>query len=174
MPVQDLRLLPQGSRVFVDTNIFDYHFRGKSVTCTAFMTRIANDEVSAFVNTQVLSDLLHKMMLAEAATKGFCRFGAKYLRRWLAANRAQAVNLTDCQTQFEATLALGLKVIRISKKTLVETKVERTTQGLMTGDSIHLGNMNRHVPPVSDIATYDGDFAHIATVNVWSPTDVIP
>ena len=174
MPVQDLRLIPNDSRVFVDTNIFHYHFRGKSVTCTAFMTRIANDEVSAFVNTQVLSDLLHKLMLAEAASKGLCKFGATHLKQWLAKNRTLAPNLTEYQTAFENTLALGLKVMRISKKTLVETKTERATQGLMTGDSLHLGNMNRHTPPLLDIATYDGDFAHIAALNVWKPMDVIP
>ena len=173
MPVHDLRSLPQGSRVFVDTNIFCYHFSGQSVTCSAFVDRIARDEVSAFVNTQVLSDLLHKMMLAEAFTKKYCGFGANHLRKWLAANRASAGNLTSYQTQFEATLALGLKVIRISKKTLIETKEERARQGLMTGDSIHLGNMNRHAPPIRDIATYDGAFSHIADINVWAPTDVI-
>ena len=173
MPIMDLRLLPTDSRVFVDTNIFDYHFRGKSITCTAFMNRVALDEVTAFVNTQVLSDLLHKMMLAEAATKGYCRYGATHLKAWLAANRQMAGNLTDYQTAFENTLALGLKVIRISKQLLVDTKSERTAFSLMTGDSLHLGNMNRHTPQIVDIATRDGDFAHIPTLNVWQPMDVI-
>ena len=174
MPVMDLRLLPGGARVFVDTNIFDYHFRGKSITCTAFMNRIALRELTAYVNTQVLSDLLHKMMLAEAATKGYCKFGAKHLRKWLAANRPLAATLTDYQTEFESTLALGLKVMRISKNILVDTKNERAAHGLMTGDSLHLGNMNRHDPIIQDIATYDGDFLHIPNLNVWSPMDVTP
>jgi len=61
----DLATLPFGTSVFVDTIIFDLHFRNKSATCTAFVERIARGEISAFVNTQVLSDLLHKLMLAE-------------------------------------------------------------------------------------------------------------
>jgi predicted nucleic acid-binding protein len=166
--------MPAGTQVFIDTNIFVYHFYGKSVTCTAFMGRIASGEVIAYVNTQVLSDLLHKMMIAEAARKGYCRYGAKYLKQWLAANRNTTGTLTDYQTEFENTLALGLNVLDISKKVLVDTKQERATYGLMTGDSLHLGNMNRHKPILQDIATYDGDFEHIAGVNVWKPVDVVP
>ena len=173
MPVQDLSLIAAGSRVFVDTNIFDYHFRSKSITCTAFLERIALKELTGYVNTQVLSDLLHKMMLAEASTKGYCKFGAKHLRKWLASNRHLAGTLTECQSEFENILTLGLKVLRVSEKLLVETKAERNTHGLMTGDSLHLGNMNRHVPLIKDIATYDGDFGHIPGLVVWRPMDVI-
>jgi predicted nucleic acid-binding protein len=61
----DLASLPAGTSIFVDTNIFSLHFQGRSVTCSAFITRIAQGEIIAYVNTQVLSDLLHKLMLAE-------------------------------------------------------------------------------------------------------------
>lgn len=171
----DLATLPRDSNVFVDTNIFDLHYQGRSATCSAFLNRIAAGEVTAYVNTQVLSDLLHKLMLAEACAKAFipARSAAR-LRQWLAANRALAVNLTDCQTQFENTLAIGLKVLRITKRILVETRTERADFGLMTGDSIHLGNMYRHSAPLANIVTYDGDFAHVPGLNVWQPMDVTP
>jgi hypothetical protein len=53
-------------------------------------------------------------------------------------------------------------------------KMERTTHGLMTGDSLHLGNMNRHRVPLRDIVTHDGDFAHVLSLIVWEPMDVVP
>ena len=62
----DLALLPAGASVFVDTNIFDLHFQGKSLTCTNFFSRILDMEFDAYVNVQVLADLLHKLMTAEA------------------------------------------------------------------------------------------------------------
>jgi predicted nucleic acid-binding protein len=173
--VPDLAALPTGTRVFVDTNIFDLDYRGKSATCSAFITRVARGEVVAYVNTQVLSDLLHKLMLAEAYAKGFVtRRQASALKTRLQANRALAAGLTDYQTQFENTLAIGLRVLRISRGLLIETKVERATHGLMTGDSLHLGNMNRHATPLRDILTYDSDFVHIPDLTVWEPMDVIP
>lgn len=170
----DLAVLPVGARVFVDTNIFDLHYRGKSATCSAFITRVARGEVVAYVNTQVLSDLLHKLMLAEAYTKGLItRRQASALKACFKADRTLATGLTEYQTQFENTLAIGLRVLRISRGLLIETKVERATHGLMTGDSLHLGNMNRHATPLRDIVTYDSDFAHISGLTVWEPVDVI-
>jgi len=171
----DLATLPRDASVFVDTNIFDLHYQGRSATCSAFMARVASGEVTAYVNTQVLSDLLHKLMLAEACFKGYiAKRRALELKQWLSANRALATNLTDCQTQFENTLRIGLKVLRITKTILVETKTERAAFGLMTGDSIHLGNMNRHSVPLADIVTHDGDFTHVTGLNVWQPMDVTP
>ena len=170
----DIALLPGRSRVFVDTNIFDLYFRGRSVTCTAFINRVAAGEVTAYVNTQVLSDLLHKLMLAEAYHKKIIkRARATELKKALSKNRAIAVALIDYQTSFENVLAIGIKVLRITRKLLVDTWDERRNHALMTGDSLHLGNMNRHNVPIHDIATNDGDFAHIPGVALWKPEDVI-
>ena len=69
----DLSVLPDGIKVFVDTNIFHYHLKGESMSCTNFIIRIAKREIEAYVNTQVLSDLLHKLMITEAIAKG-CMF----------------------------------------------------------------------------------------------------
>ena len=171
----DLASLPSESHVFVDTNIFYYHFQAKSVTCTAFFNRIASDEVVAYVNSEVLSDLMHKLMLAEAVSKGLIpRPAASLLKKYLAANRLSLASMSDHQAQFENTLAIGLRVLRVTKRLLVDTKAERVAHDLMATDSLHLGNMNRHRLPIRDIATNDEDFSRIPSVRAWEPFDVIP
>ena len=170
----DLTILPDGAHVFVDTNIFYFHFQGKSATCTAFFNRIADGEVTAYVNTEVLSDLIHKLMLAEACAKGIIRKqNACALKSYIASDRTCVAYMPDHQSQFEDTLGMGLKVLPVTKKLLVETKLERTTHGLMTNDSLHLGTMIRGAATVSNIATHDGDFIHIPDITVWRPADVI-
>jgi predicted nucleic acid-binding protein len=170
----DLITLPEGTSVFVDTIIFDLHFRNKSATCTTFIERITRGEISAYVNTQVLSDLLHKLMLAEAVLKGFIpERKAQYLRNKLKTDRTITGNLSDYQMQFESTLSIGLKIFNVTGKLLKDSKKERLTYGLMVGDSLHLCNMNRCSTPIHDIVTYDGDFAHITGLSVWRPMDVI-
>ena len=170
----DLASLPAGTSIFVDTNIFSLHFQGRSVTCSAFINRIAQGEIIAYVNTQVLSDLLHKLMLAEACAKKFIgKQSAAQLKALLKSNRSVARGLVNYQTQFENTLSIGLKVLRITRSLLVKTKIERCNHGLMTGDSLHVGNMNHHPIQIRDIATYDGDFVHISSITVWGPLDVI-
>jgi predicted nucleic acid-binding protein len=179
--MRDLALLPAGASVFVDTNIFYLHFQLRSLTCTNFFSRVENKEIDAYVNTQVLSDLLHKLMIAEAFNKHCTTLpkpSAPKLKKYLNQQRGTPIPLGQYQAQFEDAVAMGLKVLPINEKLLVETKTERTIYYLMTGDSLHLGCMNRRTvkrkkAPLSDIVTYDGDFAHIPGVTVWAPQDVI-
>ncbi len=175
----DLADLPAGSRVFVDTNIFDLAYRAASLSCVAFLERVARGEVAAYVNVQVLSDLLHKLMLAEAVQKGYISTrNAQKLKEKLKNNRALATMLVEYQQQFEQTLAIGLRVLSINEQLLIDTHKERSTYGLMTGDSLHLGTMNRcrerrRVAPIRDLVTQDGDFAHITDLTIWEPSDVV-
>src|SRR6266568_1463493 len=160
----DLATLPRGTSVFVDTNIFHFHFQNKSPSCTAFLNRIAFGDVIAFVNTQVLSDLLHKLMFAEAiARQCVGSTNPQELKKYLKKQRGQENPLKDYQQQFEAIIAIGLHVLPITENLLVDTKVEREQYYLMTGDSLHLGTMNRRKikrrkVPLQDIVTSDADF----------------
>jgi predicted nucleic acid-binding protein len=182
MPEQDLNDVPDGSSLFVDTNIFHFAFQGKSRACADFIGRVARGEVEAYVNIQVLSDLLHQLMMAEARQKGCIgnkSSNPQELKKYLKDCRSKKLvyPLTDYQTQFESLISLGLRVLPIDERLLITTKAQREQYYLMTGDSLHLGTMtrrkvNRRPSPLQDIATYDGDFAHIAGVTVWKPMDI--
>ena len=174
----DLNDLPNGKRVFVDTNIFDYALSARSPSCASFLARVATREVKAYVNTQVLSDLIHKLMIKEAFAKSLIsRATAVKLKECFKQDRATAAQLVDYQQQIEELLSIGLRVVPITTKLLIETKIERATYALLTGDSIHVGTMNRcqvnrQSAPLCDIVTNDEDFALIAGVTVWKPPDV--
>ncbi|MHB8599922.1 MAG: type II toxin-antitoxin system VapC family toxin [Ktedonobacteraceae bacterium] len=178
----DLLDIPDGTSVFVDTNIFHFHFQNKSRACTAFLNRIIRGDVEAYVNTQVLSDLLHKLMMTNAIEKGCIREGTnpqplKNYLRWLHLHPEENSLLTDYQQQFEFILSVRVRVLPINEQLLIATKMERQTFFLMTGDSIHLGTMNRRTinrqnVPLQHIATHDGDFEHIPGITVWRPMDI--
>jgi predicted nucleic acid-binding protein len=145
------------------------------VSCSAFVTRIAQGDLFAYVNLQVLSDLLHKLMLVEAMTKGMiAKLSAAQLKQRLQGNRSLAKQLVDYQRQFEDSLRIGFKVLPLNRRLLVTTKTERANYGLLTGDSLHLGCMNRRQPALSHIATQDADFQHIPGITRWTPMDVVP
>ncbi|MBU0678458.1 MAG: hypothetical protein KJ626_10105 [Verrucomicrobia bacterium] len=175
MAVLDLANLPSGTRVFVDTNIFTLYFANMSATCNAFIQRVQAADIHAFVNSRVMLDLLHKLMLAEAFARGLVKPGtagqaqAWRVEKWLSKDRTRGALLTNYQGQFEAVFSLGVGLLRTSKKTLVESKTERMAHGLMAGDSIHVGCMARHKPPIADIVTCDGGFDHIPGITIWKP-----
>ena len=180
MAVLDLADIPDGTRVFVDTNIFVYHFLGKSVSCTSFVNRVARRDIQAFVNSRVMLDLLHKLMLADAIAMGVNIVGMDgdtrpwKLERWLSKDRSRGALLMGYQSHFEAAFSMGIDLIRTTKDLLIETRHERLTFGLMAGDSVHMGCMLRYAPPIVDIATNDDGFAHVPTVTIWKPVDVVP
>lgn len=173
----DLNDLPKGTRVFVDTNIFDYALSGKSRSCASFLERVALREVRAYVNTQVLSDTMHKLMIKEAFAKRLItKATAGYLKECITQDRTKAAQLVEYQQQFEDLLSIGLRVVPITTRLLIETKTERAVNALMTSDSIHLGTMKRcqvngRDAPLADIVTNDADFALIAGITVWRPQD---
>ncbi len=173
--INNLNQLPEHSHVFIDTNIFYLHLRGKSKSCTEFLEKVNLGSFLAYVNFQVLSDLLHKLMLAEAYQKGFIsRLSATHLKAQLEKNRGLTRQLTHYQTPLAELLQLpSLMVLPMEPSLLLSTKQERDEYGLMTTDSLHLGSMNRHSPPLTNLVTYDSDFEHIVGLTIWKPMDVV-
>lgn len=157
----------------MDTNIFDLYYRGKSDSCKRFLHRVQKGEVTAYVNLLVLTDLNHKLMLAEAYQKGYInRLNAAHLKDQLEKNRSLMQYLVTHQTHLEEVLTL-VKILPLDSQLLVDTQQERQDYGLMTTDSLHLGSMNRHSPPLTNLVTYDSDFEHIAGLTIWKPMDVV-
>lgn len=169
----DLATLPSGTKVFVDTMIFDFHFRGKSVECARLINRIATGDIEAYVNTHVLSELLHKLMLADAVTQ-LNKKGAKQLKKHLSTHPTDAAQLTSYHGQFLAVLQLGIKRLQVTEKLMKDSKVHRDSCGLMVTDSFHYGCMCRANVALTNLVTHDQDFNNVPGLTVWKPLDVLP
>ena len=64
--------IPTGETVFIDANIFYYHFvslPGLSIACKHFLHRVEQGEITGMTATAVLAEAQHKVMLAEAVQK---------------------------------------------------------------------------------------------------------
>ena len=61
--------IPTGTRVFVDSNIFIYHFLGISESCTSFLSRAESQDIVAYTSTIVLAEVLHRLMIAEVVER---------------------------------------------------------------------------------------------------------
>ena len=67
MSLADIR---DGNCVFIDANIFIYHFGGRSLDCKALLERCARRELLGYTSTPILAEVLHRRMVAEAIAKG--------------------------------------------------------------------------------------------------------
>ncbi|MBM2832908.1 MAG: PilT-like protein [Candidatus Brocadiaceae bacterium] len=68
MKLNDLKA---GENVFIDANIFIYSFGAQSVECRELLLRCAKKELTGYTSTSVISEVLHRLMVAEALQKGF-------------------------------------------------------------------------------------------------------
>ena len=81
MLVQALPAVPGNSVVFIDANIFIYGLSGRSGQCHQLLERCLREEVTGITLFETLSEVTHRLMVAEALGKGLIgRGGAKALR----------------------------------------------------------------------------------------------
>ena len=165
LPLTDLQA---GRRVFIDANIFIYHFTGLSQECSSFLERCERGDLWGVTAVHVMLEVLHRLMMIEAVTKGLVAPGnvAKKLR-----NRPDVVKqLTNYQTQTEMILEIGIKVMNLTADSLKISHPYRHRYGLLVNDSLIAGAMETE--GISDIATADPDFTRVEGLHVYSPLDL--
>jgi len=95
--------------IFIDANIFIYHFTGLSQECSSFLERCERGGLWGVTAVHILLEVLHRLMMIEAVARGVVTSGnvAKKLRKRLNVVK----QLADCQTQTEAILEMGIEVV---------------------------------------------------------------
>jgi predicted nucleic acid-binding protein len=164
----DIKLLPAGVAVLVDSNIFLYHLGNLSPECTELLERIARGEIEACVTTVILAEVLHRRMTAEAVAKGLVSPGQPLKK--LKAQPQIVAALTDYILDLEKLLKLPWL---ITEATIADIKAShglRRAHGLLVNDSINLACATRL--GIDNIVTHDADFARVPSLTVWEPTDV--
>jgi predicted nucleic acid-binding protein len=62
--------LPTGARAVIDANIFVYAFRERSAQCEGLLARCRAQEVFGVTTLEVVNEVCHRLMLAEAVEEG--------------------------------------------------------------------------------------------------------
>ncbi|MDX2041212.1 MAG: PIN domain-containing protein [Acidobacteriota bacterium] len=164
----DIKLLPDGADVLVDSNIFLYHLGNLSPECTKLLERIARGEIKAYITTVILTEVLHRRMMAEAVAKGLVSSGQPLKK--LKAQPHIVAALTDYIIDLEKLLKLPWVITEVTTTDIKASHALRRTHGLLVNDSINLACALRL--GVANIVTHDADFARVSSLTVWEPTDV--
>lgn len=164
----DIKSLPAGEDVLIDTNIIIYHLSNLSSECQEFLRRIARSELNGFVTTVILAELLHRRMMAEALMKGLISPGQPVKK--LKAQSHLIQQLTDYITDVETLLRLPLKVVEVTVGDIQSSHSLRASHGLFVNDSINLACALRL--GITNIVTHDADFNRVPNLLVWEPSDI--
>jgi predicted nucleic acid-binding protein len=163
-----LKDIPQGIEIFIDANIFIYHFTGNSAECSEVLARCENGELNGVTSAIVAAEVMHRMMLAEASLKKLAR--APQIVKKLKERPEIVCRLADYFVAVQAIFEIGIKVYPMTPELILNSQAIRSRYGLMVNDSLIAATM-RDIG-VEAIATNDDGFSRVDWIKVYKPGDL--
>ena len=160
--------LLDGDSVFVDANIFIYHFGGHSPQCKAFLERCARRELRGYTSTTTLAEVLHRLMVAEAVMKGLVT--AKRAVRKLGETPDMVKQLIQYQENVDKISQMNITILTLTSEIVQASAEVRKKEGVLTNDSLVVACMRTH--GIRKLASANGDFDQVSGIEVYKPTDL--
>jgi predicted nucleic acid-binding protein len=165
----NLNDLLRGSLIFIDANIFIYHFTGLSIECRSLLERVERKEVRALTGAHTVLEVLHRMMMIEAASKSLITPGqpAKKLKQ----NPEVIRKIGDYNRCPDEIRRIGARILPVTSKQIRDSESMRANFGLMTNDSVTAAMMfNRGI---IYLASLDSDLSRVPGLVLCRPTDLL-
>lgn len=163
-----LNELKTGENVFIDANIFIYNFCAQSAECREFLIRCAKKELTGYTSTLVISEVLHRLMVAEALQKGL--INEKYSVKQLKEKPEIVKTLSTYNYDVKKILEMNISILELTKEYLNDSEKIRKEEGLLVNDSIIIASMR--VLGFANLATNDNDFDRIKWLRIYKPSDI--
>src|SRR5206468_12934060 len=149
--------LRRGDAVFLDANIFIYHFAPDPALgppCSQLLQRIENQELLGFTSLHLLPEVAHKLMTTEAnARLGWPFAGmANRLRR----HPAEVHKLTGHRLAIGRIAHSRVQILPFAVGQLLAAAAASQQYGLLTNDALTVAVLQTN--GLSKIASHDGDF----------------
>ena len=162
--------IEEGSAVFIDANVFIYHFVGASPECTALLRRCETNEVQGSTSALVLAEVSHRLMMIEAVESGLVPAG-NVVRKLV--RRPDVVRqLATHEASIQAIPAMRIEITAVTEATILLSLRHQRRYGLLTNDSLIVASMQQQ--GVTFLATADRRLAIVDEIELLVPADLIP
>jgi predicted nucleic acid-binding protein len=157
-----------GSEIFVDSNIFIYHFTGVSDECSDFLSRCEREELIGMTSVNVILEVLHRLMMVEAVSKNIVK--PPNIVKKLSKSPQKIRRLNEYFVNTEKIQDMGIGIKPLIFETIIKSHVVRLASGLMVNDSVIIASMKKE--GVKLLATNDKAFEKLDEIDVYSPEDI--
>lgn len=160
--------IPAKSPVYIDANIFIYHFTGVSQEATIFLERCESGDLDAYTGCLVVLEVMHRLMIIEARMKGL-PIGSSPARQ-LAAQPDFAKSLHEYNYHVSRIPEIGVTILDLPSRFASRSFEFRHRYGLLTNDSVIALEMadNR----LSWLASADRGFDRVPHIRRAAPADL--
>ena len=168
MASSSLAEIPDGTSVFIDANVFIYHFSGPtplSTACSAFLQRVEDGLLRGLTSTVVLIEVLHRLMVLEAVNAFLLQ--PREAMRYLKEHPQQAKTLVAHQGVPEQVRRTGIEVVAVGFDEIERSHEVKQRYGFLTNDAVVLATMER--AGITTLASNDLDFERVETISLYRP-----
>jgi predicted nucleic acid-binding protein len=156
------------STVFIDANIFIYHFIGASDESSFFLSQCESGVYKGITSANVILEVLHRLMMVEAVHKRLVH--PPNLVNKLKKHPGKIKQLHDYFTNTQKIEQMGIIIKPVSAMTILKSQIYRSRYGLMVNDSLIVTIMEEEA--ISCLATHDKDFDSLTNIKVFNPQDI--
>ncbi|MCL4537102.1 MAG: type II toxin-antitoxin system VapC family toxin [Nitrospirae bacterium] len=164
----NLSTIESGTEIFIDANIFIYHFTGASNECSEFLSRCEQGDIHGLTSVNVILEVLHRLMMIEAVRKKLA--APPNIVKKLQKQPAKIKLLNEYFINTKKIIDIGIEVNPISMETVFISQSTRLAHGLMVNDSLIIANMQEL--GINSLATNDKKLGEIEELFVYTPSDV--
>ena len=157
-----------GSEVFIDADIFIYHFTGVSEECGDFLNRCEQGDLTAITSVNVIVEVLQRLMMVEAVKKNLVKPPNIVRKLNESPEKTKALNEYFVNTQ--KINEMGIEIRPVTLATVIKSHMVRMTYGLMVNDSIIAASMQEE--GLRLLATNDTGFEKVDYIVVCRPENV--
>jgi predicted nucleic acid-binding protein len=167
MPTSGLTAIPAGANLLLDANVLVYALAGLSAQCVELLRRCDIEDVYGFTTVEIVNEVTHRLMVAEALAKGVIQRPAAGA---LKGRKAAIRSLGDYWAQAQRLLDSNLLILDLDEPRVRIAQRVQSQHGLLTTDStfaaaaLELG--------IDRLASNDADFLDTPGLTVHRPTDL--
>jgi predicted nucleic acid-binding protein len=160
--------IPDGAEVFLDANIFVYHFCSEpqyGPDSRNLLDRVSRNRLQGFTASDVLNDVAHRVMTVEAANKyGWPMTGIAYK---LQKHPDELKSLTWYRQAIDEVIQIGIQVLSVDAAHVVAAASLSQQFGLLSGDALIAAVMQAN--GLTNIASNDADFDRVPWITHFAP-----
>jgi len=160
--------IEDGCYIFVDANVFVYHFAKKSrfnAASTAFLERIESRGVVGFTSIAVVQEAIHRLMIMEAVAT--VDDNVKNIVEYLKVHPDIVKKLGKHRAIPEKIASFNLEIVSPNMDAIIRSQEMKRRYGLLSNDSLALQIMKDM--KIKNLASNDADFERVNFIKLYKP-----
>lgn len=160
----------KGATVFIDANIFVYHFSANSAfnqSCTEFFYRVEAGDVRGITSAAIVQEATHRLMIEEAALV-LPDVKAKDIIKHLKTHPEITKKLSIHRAVPGKVMLFTTEIVPLDMRTIEKSQSMKSLYGVLSNDALILQLMKDQ--QIDLLASNDGDFEKVDFITLYKPS----